>query len=85
MGDVKTYRRQPTYVGDVQTFGGIQTRGHSCMPSYPAKWVLPLEVINVVFREMLALTRLGHIVSSKKVTVHLQMKREHMHAFHLIA
>ena len=39
MQGIQTYAGHPTY-GDVQTY-----RGHSCMPSYPMKWVLPLVIL----------------------------------------
>ena len=40
---IKTYREHPNMCGGVQTCGGIHTyRGHSCMPSYPAKRVFAI-------------------------------------------
>ena len=38
---------QSKHMQGIQTYGGVDTyRGNSCMPSYPAKWVLPLVIYN---------------------------------------
>ena len=42
-GGIQTNVGMSNHMEGIQTYGGVQTyRGHSCMPSYPAKQVLPL-------------------------------------------
>ena len=64
---IKTYREHPNMWG-VQTYGGIQTyRGHSFMPSYPARRVLSLVTDLILYHVLLLYKFYNHIISYVKL------------------